>query len=213
MSAGHDPFLERLGDELERAIELRIQGQSKPRHWLPRRRVIRLAVLGFATIVALSGTALAAGGMLGEIGLGNGVHAQRVQSEPTWDAITGVFVSRRGGYIYHVIGGSALALSCGATDTLPTNDIYVRASKPLGVSELKSLFASQLARPPIPATTLTAKLKAKLRSHRRKPGSRTSEVLPSGVLSVSNGCPRGRDSALPALPHAGEAGFTQHLAR
>jgi hypothetical protein len=189
VSEERDPFLEHLGDELERAVELAIRGGGKPRLWLPRRRVVRLALLGFTAIVALSGSALAAGRMLGVIKLGNGVQAQQVQSEPTWDAITGAFVSKAGGHIYHVIGGGAFALSCGAEDPSPTNNIYIKASRSLSANQLKSLLASELARPSLSARGLTAKLKAKLQSHQRRgPRFKASKALPAGVLSVSNGC-------------------------
>jgi hypothetical protein len=216
VSDEREPFLERLGDELERAIELAIHRENKPRHRLPRRRFLRLTLLGFAAIVALSGSAIAARDMLGVIELGNGAHAQRVPSAPKWDAALGVFVSKSGRYVYHVFGGSALGLSCGADDPFPTNNIYVRASRPLSANELKSLLASELAHLRIPAATIKEKLKADLHSHRRRLDSKTSKPLPPGVLSVSNGCPTGKHSAktapLPTLPQANEPGFAQHLA-
>ncbi len=205
MNEERDPFLGRLGDELERTIELAIRRESERRHWLPRRRFLRLMLLGFAAIVTLSGSAIAARDVLGVIELGHGVRAQQVPSAPRWDAVTGVFVSRRGGYVYHAVGGSAFGLSCGPRDPFPTNNVYVKSSRPLSVSELKSLLASELARPRIPAATLRAKLKAELHSHPRgRLGSKSSKPLPPGVLSVSNGCPTGENSArtapLLALP-------------
>jgi hypothetical protein len=211
------PFLERLGDELERAIELAIRRESERRHWLPSRRSFRLILVGFAAIVALSGSAIAAGAVLGVIKLGNGLHAQQVPSAPRWDAATGVFVSKSGGYIYHVAGGSAFGLSCGAEDPFPTNNIYVRASRPLSASELKSLLASELERPRVPAATAKQKLNAELHARQRRLGSQTAKPLPPGVLSVSNGCPTGKSSMKPApllaLPQANELGFGKHPAR
>lgn len=215
MNEEHDPFIERLGEELERAAAARIRERER-RHGLPRRRFLRFAALGFAAVLILSGIASAAV-ELGVLELRRGVHAQRVQSVPRWDTISGVSVGKEGQYVYHVVGGSAFGIACGQSDLFPTNNIYIRASHQLSASELNSLLASELTQLHVSAPKLReqieTKLKARRHAERDEPlSTKTPTPLPPGVLSVSNGCPPGqRANTRPFLsfPSANDFGFGQ----
>ncbi len=222
MSETHDPYLQRLGDELERAVEDAIRRESERRQWFPRRGFLRLAVLGFAATALLGGSAFAAGSVLGVIDLGNGVRAEQIMGAPEWDGISGSFVnspvSRE--YVYHVVGGSALALSCGAADLWPTNNIYVRSIKPLDEGELRALLADEFIRAPLFGSALKREAIAKLhaRRHRHPRQARTrATALPAGVLSMSDECPPS-SALVPAtplspLPNIGPADAIKRRAR
>lgn len=197
-----DPFLRRLGDDLERAVEDTIRRRSAPRRRLPGAHPLRVALVGLAAVALLGGTALAAGGAFGVIDLGGGVSAEQVESAPEWNGLTGAFVdsSANGDYVYHVVGGSAFALACPG-EPFPVNNMYVTSTRPLSESELSSLLSVELDRRQIPANALKRQLEAELLTHRRSGrGSAATPALPPGVISVSNGCSaQGAGSQAPSL--------------
>jgi hypothetical protein len=208
--AADEKFRERLGDELERAVEQMIQHESTRRRWLPRQPAWRVLIIGAAMMLVLGGTAFATQAVFGIINLGNGLRAQQVTSVPDWDGISGSFVStsQSHGYVYHVVGGTALELSCGPEDLSATNNIYVRSKRPLDESELKELLVSQFVQTPLSLEQKAiAALRARHHGHPRR--APNGKALPAGVLSVSNGCPDTRTltkgSPFSALPVAGDS--------
>jgi hypothetical protein len=96
------------------------------------------------------------------------------------------------------VGGTAFALDCGSADPFPTNNVYVRSTRPLGAKELKSILASELAQVEVSGATLEREVRAELRArkhgHRRQTLMKTPP-LPRGVLSVSDGCPSSSEAA------------------
>lgn len=169
-----------------------------------RRKVVRTTALGLAAVMVLSGTALAAGEAFGVIELGGGVTAVQVSGIPVWNGTTGTFItgkSEHGSYIYHLSGSSDPTLACGPTDPRPTNNIYVTSTRPLAAAELKEVLDSELSHETRPAPVIRKEMEegklpggGKLVSGGRHPtivGSPTqaTKPLPSGITSVSNGCP------------------------
>jgi hypothetical protein len=105
-----------------------------------RRKAVRVCAIGATGVLALSGSALAAGDLLGVIDLGGGLHAQEVNSYPAYDVSTHRFVQMHGDYVYHVTGGHVRGLTACPTHE---NDIYIESSGPLTEPQLQ--LAAELA--------------------------------------------------------------------
>jgi hypothetical protein len=130
------PALLALKAELGSAI--RRDGERRRR----RRKAIRTSTLSLGALLALSGSALAAGDAIGVIQLGGGVDAAPVSSIPVLDEKTDSFYTGKPAtpYTYHLTGGEAIGIGpCGPTDPHPTNNIYVQSSAPLGRETLQEI--------------------------------------------------------------------------
>jgi hypothetical protein len=192
-----------------------------------RRKAIRTGALSLGVLLVLSGSALAAGDVLGVIELGGGVNAVQVSTLPVWNGTTGTFItgtSEHGSYVYHLTGGSNPTSSCGPTDPNPTNDIYVTSTRPLTSAELKEILDRETSGRK-PRSVLMKEMEegklpngAKWLRRGRHPmigGGSTApqKPLPSGVTGVSNGCPTPGVASQPGTPGSpatpGKAGVTE----
>lgn len=195
-----------------------------------RHKTIRTSALSLATVLVLSGSALAAGDALGVIELGGGVSAAPVSSLPVWNGKTGTFVTGTGGngtpYIYHLTGGNVRSLSCGPTDPNPTNNIYITSTRPLTSAELKEILDEETSHETLPLQTIVKDIKEGKLAHgakRVRKGTHPiasgstgptagSKALPAGVTGVSNGCPTpgvaGQPGSPGSAPAPGKAGVT-----
>ena len=125
---------------LERILATPASTATRHGHSQRRRKLARTVALSLAALVALSGSALAAGDALGIIDLGHGISAAQVSGLPAWNGETGTLVAGKanGFYTYRLTGGVARLLSCGSAPV--TNNIYITSSRPLSQSELKGLL-------------------------------------------------------------------------
>lgn len=234
--------LQEVSDELAQAIRRNhkamkanlasaIRRDQKRR--VRRRKTIRASVFTCGAILALAGSALAADA-LGVIELGGGISAVEVSSIPVWNGTTGTFItgkSEHGSYFYHLTGGSDPNLTCGATDPSPTNNIYVTSTRPLAAAELKEILDSELSHETQSHATIMKEMQETREEKRPLPyGAKwlrrgrypmiggghepqsTHKLVPSGVTSVSNGCPTPGVAGQPGTPGSpaapGKAGVT-----
>jgi hypothetical protein len=130
------PDVQAIRSALLRAARVDLQRRDR------RRKATRMCALGVAAVLVLSGSALAAGEVLGVIDLGGGLRAQPVNTFPAYNVSTHQFVRvHSNNYVYHVTGGRMPAESGCPTHE---NDIYVESGGPLTSSELH--LAAEIAR-------------------------------------------------------------------
>ena len=117
-----------------------------------RRKAVRTGALSLGALLALSGSAVAAGEVLGVIDLTGGVTATRVSSVPVSGHVVALCPSNTcaagapsdAPFIYHLVGGQALrvlgGIRCGPADGgVTTNSLYLTSTRALTAAQLQGV--------------------------------------------------------------------------
>jgi hypothetical protein len=166
MTTDLTPDLQIMRNELIGAARRDLQSRTR------RRGSVRACAIGATGALVLSGSALAAGDVLGLVELGGGLRAQQVNTYPAYNVSTHRFVQVHGEYLYHVTGGRVRGLSACPTHE---NDIYIESSRALTEPQLQ--LAAELANGGNQAPMV-----------KRLGGYETASKEVPGLKSLSDGC-------------------------